>query len=85
MEVVMQKNLGLGDRAFRLCLGLFFGTLAYLMPTLGPQITVGTVASAFFATALIGYCPLYGYVGMNTLPETPRLAGSPEQTPRKVA
>ena len=81
----MHTNIGLGDRAFRFCLGLFFATLAYLMPTLGPQITVGTVASVFFANALLGYCPLYAYVGMNTLPETPRPAGSPEETPRKAA
>lgn len=82
----MRINLGFGDRVFRFCLGLFFAALAYLMPTLGPQITVGTVAAAFFATALLGYCPLYAFVGMNTLPETPRPAGSPEhKAPRNAA
>jgi hypothetical protein len=81
----MQINLGLGDRAFRLCLGAFFGSLAYLMPTLGPQIILGTVAAVFFANALLGYCPLYAFAGLSTLPETPRPVGSPQKTPRKVA
>lgn len=65
----MKTNVGTVDRMIRLVLGvvlviLFFsetitGTLGYVL------MAVGIV---FVVTSMVGFCPLYALVGLNTCP-----------------
>ncbi|MBY5949758.1 DUF2892 domain-containing protein [Algoriphagus sp. NF] len=65
----MKKNMGVTDRAIRLVIaavliGLYFsGTVT---GTLGVIALV--VGGVFTLTTLVGFCPLYTLVGMNTCP-----------------
>ena len=63
----MTKNMGSIDRLFRLMVVLAIG-VAYLMGLLsgGLAIFLGIVALAFFATSLIGTCPIYLPFGLST-------------------
>lgn len=65
----MKTNVGTVDKMIRLVLGivlvvLFFsetitGTVGYVL------MTVGIV---FVVTSIVGFCPLYAIVGLNTCP-----------------
>jgi hypothetical protein len=65
----MKKNMGVTDRAIRLVIaavliGLYFsGTVT---GTLGVIALI--VGGVFTLTTLVGFCPLYTLVGMNTCP-----------------
>jgi len=65
----MKKNMGVTDRAIRLVIaavliGLYFsGTVT---GTLGVIALV--VGGVFTLTTLVGFCPLYTLVGINTCP-----------------
>lgn len=64
----MKKNMGFEDRVIRLvaaiAVGVLYG-LGYITGTLA--IVLGVVAIAFFATSLMGSCPLYLPLGLSTL------------------
>ena len=55
-------NEGTADRVIRVVLGL--GLLSLTM--VGPQTPWGYVGLVPLATGLLGFCPLYRLVGINT-------------------
>lgn len=67
----MKKNVGGIDRALRIIVGIlliagvFFGGKVG-MPWLNPWGWIGVVP---LATALIGWCPPYALLGINTCPK----------------
>ncbi len=55
-------NEGTIDRAVRIVLGLGILSLAFM----GPQSPLGYIGLVPLATGLIGFCPLYRVLGLNT-------------------
>ena len=60
----MSRNEGTIDRALRIILGLVLLSLVFV----GPQTMWGLIGIIPLATGLMGYCPLYQIVGLNTCP-----------------
>jgi hypothetical protein len=60
------KNEGTLDRDIRLVVGLLMMIPAIFILTGIVQIIVGLVAVGLFATAAIGFCPLYSVLGIRT-------------------
>lgn len=58
----MQPNIGSMDKAVRIVVGLLLISLVFV----GPQTPWGWLGVVPLATALIGWCPLYRLIGMNT-------------------
>jgi hypothetical protein len=58
----MPRNEGTIDRALRIILGL--GLLAIVF--VGPQTPWGWIGIVPLATGLVGFCPLYRLLGINT-------------------
>jgi hypothetical protein len=61
-ETVMGKNVGTIDRTLRIVVGLVLIALVFV----GPQTPWGWIGIVPLATALIGWCPAYRLIGMNT-------------------
>jgi hypothetical protein len=59
-----RPNEGLTDRILRMGLGLFLLALVFV----GPQTPWGFLGLIPLVTGIIGYCPLYTLVGVNTCP-----------------
>ena len=57
-------NEGLVDRLIRIAVGLFVLSLAFL----GPQTPWGYLGLIPLVTGIVGFCPLYRLVGINTCP-----------------
>jgi hypothetical protein len=55
-------NEGLTDRLLRIIVGLFVLALAFV----GPQTPWGLLGAVPLVTGLVGFCPLYRLVGINT-------------------
>lgn len=55
-------NEGTIDRAVRIVLGLGLLSLTFT----GPQSPLGFIGLVPLATGLVGFCPLYRLVGINT-------------------
>lgn len=63
----MKKNMGNADRLVRLAAAIAVGVLYGLNVISGTvAIVLGVVAVAFFATSLIGWCPMYLPLGLST-------------------
>ncbi len=65
----MKKNMGNVDRIIRLVLAGVFAYLYFsgtVTGTLGIVLVV--LGAVFVLTSLVGFCPLYTLVGMNTCP-----------------
>lgn len=60
----MSRNEGTLDRALRIILGLVLLSLVFV----GPQTNWGWVGIIPLATGLLGSCPLYSILGLNTCP-----------------
>ena len=60
----MQANEGLIDRVIRVAIGLVLIALVFT----GPQTPWGWLGLIPLATGLVGYCPLYRLVGIDTCP-----------------
>ena len=60
----MQKNVGSADKIVRIVLGL--GLLSLLFPLEAPMKYLGLIGIVPLATSLMGWCPLYTLLGMNT-------------------
>ncbi|MEQ9694945.1 DUF2892 domain-containing protein [Shimia sp. SDUM112013] len=60
----MPRNEGTLDRALRIIAGLVLLSLVFV----GPQTMWGLIGIVPLATGLLGYCPLYQVVGLNTCP-----------------
>ena len=64
----MQKNVGGGDRLVRVLLGaaLIGAGLGIVGGTVGTVIAAASLVP--FATAALGWCPLYSLLGIRTCP-----------------
>ncbi|HYN39177.1 MAG TPA: DUF2892 domain-containing protein [Rhodospirillales bacterium] len=58
----MGKNVGTIDRVLRIVAGLVLIALVFV----GPQTPWGWIGIVPLATALIGWCPAYRLIGVNT-------------------
>lgn len=61
---MLKRNEGTIDRVLRVILGLVLLSLVFV----GPQTNWGWVGIIPLATGLIGSCPLYSILGLNTCP-----------------
>ncbi len=65
----MKKNVGNADKIIRLVLAVVFGALYFSGTVTGTLGYVLLALGAIFAiTSLVGFCPLYAIVGLNTCP-----------------
>jgi hypothetical protein len=62
----MTRNIGQIDRLLRIIVG--FGLLSMLMFVGGPWKWVGLIGLVPLFTALAGWCPAYGVLGVKTCP-----------------
>ncbi|MBE5074105.1 DUF2892 domain-containing protein [Erythrobacteraceae bacterium E2-1 Yellow Sea] len=63
----MGKNMGGFDRIARIVVAIVLAVLAYNGTLKGGLATGGyIVAAVFLITSVIGYCPAYRLMGMNT-------------------
>jgi len=60
----MPRNEGTLDRALRIIVGIVLLSLIVI----GPQSLWGLVGIIPLVTGLIGFCPLYRVIGLNTCP-----------------
>ena len=60
----MMKNEGKIDRTLRVLVGLALLSLTMV----GPQSLWGLIGIVPLLTGLVGYCPLYQVLGINTCP-----------------
>jgi len=60
----MKPNEGMSDRALRVAAGIGILSLAFV----GPQTPWGYVGLVPLLTGLVGFCPLYAILGINTCP-----------------
>jgi Protein of unknown function (DUF2892) len=60
----MQKNVGSADKIVRIVLGLGLLSLLFLLEA--PMKYLGLIGIVPLATSLLGWCPLYTLLGMNT-------------------
>ncbi|UWQ36726.1 DUF2892 domain-containing protein [Leisingera aquaemixtae] len=60
----MPRNEGTLDRALRILLGLILLSLVFI----GPQTLWGLIGLVPLATGIMGYCPVYVVLGLNTCP-----------------
>jgi putative copper export protein len=66
----MKKNMGNADRVIRLLLAAIFIVLYFTNTVTGTfGIVLLVLAGVFVLTSLIGFCPLYTLVGLNTSPD----------------
>lgn len=66
----MPRNEGTVDRALRVIVGL--GLLS--LTVVGPQTLWGLVGLVPLLTGLVGFCPAYRLIGLNTCPLDQRRA-----------
>ena len=71
----MNQNEGTIDRVIRVVLGL--GLLS--LTVIGPHTWFGLIGIVPFLTGVVGFCPLYGVLGLRTCP-----AGSSPSKPLSV-
>lgn len=65
----MKKNMGNADRITRLLLAALFAVLYFTNTVTGTfGIVLLVLGGIFVLTSLIGFCPLYKLVGLNTCP-----------------
>ncbi len=63
----MKRNMGLIDRGIRILIALFFIFLIYKGQVRDILATIlGIISAVFILTSLIGWCPLYTILGINT-------------------
>ena len=62
----MPRNEGSLDRALRVLVGLVLIAMVFV----GPQIAWGWIGVVPLLTGLVGFCPLYRLVGLNTCPRS---------------
>lgn len=60
----MLRNEGTLDRALRVIVGLALIAMVFV----GPQVAWGWIGVVPLLTGLVGFCPLYRLVGLNTCP-----------------
>jgi hypothetical protein len=60
----MKNNVGTIDKVLRIIIGLALISLVFV----GPQTPWGWIGIIPLVTALLGWCPLYTIVGINSCP-----------------
>lgn len=60
----MPRNEGTVDRALRIIAGLALLALVFI----GPQTPWGWIGLVPLITGIVGFCPVYRLVGLNTCP-----------------
>lgn len=60
----MRHNEGSIDRALRVIVGIVLIAMVFV----GPKAAWGWIGVVPLLTGLVGFCPLYRLVGMNTCP-----------------
>lgn len=69
----MKQNMGSTDKTIRLILAALFAVLFFTNVVTGVFGYVLLALGAVFAlTSLVGFCPLYAIVGLNTCPVSER-------------
>ena len=69
----MKKNMGTADRIIRITAAIVIAVLYFTGTVIGALGIVLLVLSGILVlTSLIGLCPLYSLLGMNTCPNTNR-------------
>lgn len=64
---MMERNMGGLDRGLRIVVAIVLAVLAYTGRIEGGiAIAAYVVAAVFVVTSLVGYCPLYRVIGMDT-------------------
>jgi hypothetical protein len=61
----MTNNMGTIDRVIRIVVGLVLLSLIVLVPE-APWRWVGLIGIVPLVTAIIGWCPAYSLIGVNT-------------------
>lgn len=65
----MKKNMGSPDRIIRIVAAIVFAVLYFTGTVTGTWgIVLLVLGGIFVLTSLVGFCPLYSIVGMNTCP-----------------
>ena len=63
----MKKNMGSADKTLRIILAIVFAVLIYFDVITGAAAWVlGILAVVFLLTSLMGFCPLYVPIKLNT-------------------
>jgi hypothetical protein len=65
----MKTNVGNIDKIIRIIVAIIFGVLYFtgtVTGTLGLVLVI--LGGVFVLTSLVGFCPLYSIVGLNTCP-----------------
>lgn len=63
----MKTNMGILDRTIRTIMAILSGLLVYLGFVAGvSSFVLLAVAGIFILTSLVGFCPLYGILGVDT-------------------
>lgn len=65
----MKTNVGNVDKVIRILLAVVFASLYFTNTVSGTvaYVVLG-LAGVFLITSLVGFCPLYALVGLNTCP-----------------
>ena len=65
----MKKNMGTADRVTRILLAVVMSVLYFTNTITGIfGIVLLVLAGVFLITSLVGFCPLYTLIGLNTCP-----------------
>ena len=64
----MSRNEGTVDRVLRVIVGLVLVSLVFI----GPKTAWGWIGVVPILTGLVGYCPAYKLIGLNTCPMAKR-------------
>lgn len=68
-EVTMKKNMGCVDRVLRTLAAVAIVVLIVLKVVAGTLLIVlGIVAAVFLITSAVGFCPLYVFLRISTIP-----------------
>jgi hypothetical protein len=68
LRTFLPTNEGIVDRTIRFLAGAGILSLAFI----GPETPWGYLGVIPLVTAIVGSCPLYTLLGMNTCPATPK-------------
>lgn len=55
----MKRNMGTVDRAARFVIGIAMMAVGFSVMSGAGAIVLGVIGAVFFATSIIGWCPLY--------------------------
>ncbi len=65
----MKKNVGNMDKGIRIVLAIIFGALYFTGTVTGTMgLVLVILGGVFVLTSLVGFCPIYSIVGLNTCP-----------------